>query len=100
MSLIKNLSVGRKLYVAFGLVVALLFVVAGVAYWGSSQLSSAEHVITSVANPKVSASDDVKFGAADLNGWQTAYVLDRGKSRGSFVKSRTVFEAAVAHLKQ
>ena len=46
-----------------------------------STLGSHEKTITHVAARKVKAGDDVRFADADMNGWQTAYVLDHGKSR-------------------
>src|SRR5690242_335930 len=95
---INNLSIGRKLYGGFGVVVGLLALVAIVSFWGMGQLDGHENTITQTVNPKVGAASDVKYAAADLNGWQTAYVLDHGKSRSAFLTSNAYFAKALAKL--
>lgn len=99
MTTLKNLSVGKKLYAGFGVVVAVLALVAGTAFWGMSSLSSATGTITNVATPKVIAADDLRFAAADLTAWQIAYVLDRGRSRKSFLRSNDYFQRALSRLR-
>jgi methyl-accepting chemotaxis protein len=88
----RNLSLGRKLYSSFGLIVAMLLVVFGVAFWGMTGLASATHAITGVSAPKVIHGLTLKFDGADVNGWQTGYVLDRGQSRAPFLKSVSTFQ--------
>ena len=98
MSGFKRLSLGQKLYGSFGVVLALLLLLFGVAFWGMGGLASSTKTITDVAAPKVITSLTLKFDAADLNGWQTGYVLDRGKSRPDFEKSNATFRAHFAKL--
>lgn len=86
MNAFRNLSLGKKLYSSFRVVVLLLAVVFGVAYWGMSALASSTHTITNVAEADMVAGDDLKFAAADLNGSQTQYIVDRGKSRGAYAR--------------
>src|SRR6478672_10376332 len=93
-----KLTLSKKLYGGFGLVAALLLVVAITAMWGMGRLSSATHDITNRVSPKVAAAEQVRYAAADLNGWQTAYVLDKGKSRPQFEQSDAAFKKAITAL--
>jgi len=89
---IRNLSVGRKLGLSFGVVCVLLLALLGVGINGISSVKSAESNITTNVGPKQQASMNLKFQAADLNGWQNAYVLDNGHSRPQFDKGVIVFQ--------
>jgi methyl-accepting chemotaxis protein len=98
MELWRDLPIGRKLAASFGLVVLLIGALTGVALWGMSSLSSAfENTATNVM-PKIEAAEDVRTWAADLNGWQTGYVLDEGRSRADFEKSLASTKESVATL--
>ena len=99
MSRVRDLSVGKKLYGGFGIVGLLLIAVAGSAFWMAGQLSSKTQHITGVVEPKVAAGSDIKYAAADLNGWQTGYVLDHGASRAAFEKSNAYLVKALATAK-
>ncbi len=92
------LSVRSKLLGGFGVPVIMLLVVFGVAFWGMQGLSSATARITDESTPKLKAATELKFHAADLSGWQTGYVLDKGESRESFTKSLADFRGASADL--
>jgi methyl-accepting chemotaxis protein len=73
--LLSNMSISRRLALGFGLVGALLCTVAGVGLWASTaQGSAAEELSSDIGKTRRGA--DLKFGAADFNGWQTAYALD------------------------
>jgi methyl-accepting chemotaxis protein len=97
MQTLRNLSLRWKLFGGFGVTVLLLLVVLGTAYWMSSQLDGATSRIVG-ANAKVDASASVKYDAADLNGWQTAYVLDNGRGRAGFLKAKASTLADIARL--
>ncbi len=88
MQTLRNLSLRWKLFGGFGITVLLLLVVLGTAFWMSSQLDASTNLIINAANPKVDAAAAVKYDAADLNGWQTAYVLDNGHSRSAFLHAK------------
>ena len=98
MSLIRNMPVGRKLASSFGLVCLLLLALLAVGLNGISAVKSAENNITGNVGPKQRASLDLKFQAAELNGWQNAYLLDDGKSRASFEKSAASFQNSLNTL--
>ena len=98
MRALRNLSLRWKLFGGFGITVFLLLTVLGTALWMSSNLDAATGRIVYAANPKVDAAAAVKYDAADLNGWQTAYVLDHGHSRPAFLKSQSLFKTDLATL--
>src|SRR4051812_21307015 len=99
MNKLRNLSIAWKLYASFGLVLGLLCLNAAVGLWSTSSLGHATGSITGTSVPKVTAALQLKFDAADLNGWQTAYVLDSGKSRQPFVASGSQFVRELARVK-
>src|SRR5207253_3546021 len=70
----------------------LLLALLGVGMNGISSVKSAESNITTNVGPKQQASLDLKFQAADVNGWQNAYVLDNGHSRPQFDKAVALFQ--------
>ncbi len=98
MRALRNLSLRWKLFGGFGITVFLLLTVLGTALWMSSNLDSATGRIVNAANPKVDAASAVKYDAADLNGWQTAYVLDHGHSRPAFLKAEAAFKVDLVTL--
>jgi methyl-accepting chemotaxis protein len=98
MTFLKNLSVGKKLYVSFALVVALLVAVAAVSMRGISTLSSATHGITDVSAPKYNAAAQLKYEVATMIAWQTTYILDQGHSHPQFLKEAAVVQAGLTHL--
>jgi methyl-accepting chemotaxis protein len=98
-SRIRDLSVGKKLYGGFGILCLLLIALAGTAFWMAGQLSSKTNHITGVVATKVAAGNDVKYAAADVNGWQNGYVLDHGASRAGFEKSNAHLVKALATAK-
>ena len=99
MKVLKNLSVAQKLYGSFGFVLVLLVVVLAVSLNGMGRLGTANDTITQEVNPKLAAALRLQHVASDLKGWQTAYVLDRGKSRSEFEKSNKAFGAQLEKLR-
>ena len=108
MSRIRNLSVGKKLFGSFGIVVALLLVVTAVGIWGGRAQSASTSRVEGAARI-ATAAGQVKFRAADFNGWQTAYAFDiiRGQkgatadsapSRKAFLASAAAFQRESAAL--
>jgi methyl-accepting chemotaxis protein len=95
----RNLSVSKKLYGSFGAVVALLLVVTGVGLWSGSAQSASTNRVES-ASQVATAAGQVKYRAADFNGWQTAYAFDiiRGQkgATGDTAPSRKAFLASAA----
>jgi methyl-accepting chemotaxis protein len=98
-STIRNLSLRLKLFAGFGAVVAVMIALVGAALTMQGQMASATTHITAVATPKTEAGHEIKYDAADLVGWQEAYVLDRGQSRASFLHAAAMFREELAHLR-
>jgi methyl-accepting chemotaxis protein len=96
----RNLSLTKKLFLGFGVVLAMLVVAVGVAFWGFSSLDSSTNAITRVADPKVSAAGDLKFALADLYGYQTSYVLDGGESRARYTNAAALFDRTLAAVEK
>ncbi|WP_202387022.1 HAMP domain-containing protein, partial [Nocardioides flavescens] len=106
--LVSRLSIGRRLGATFAVLILLLVVLAGVSLSGLGQMSEARREVARQA-ALVEAVMQVKYRAADFNGWQTAYALDvatgpsddpgaavEGDSRASFVASAAAFEDELA----
>ncbi len=106
---LQDLGVGQRLAGAFGVIALLLVTVVGVALAGISSQNRTQRAL--VADQR--ATEDalqLKFRAADVNGWQTAYAFDavlKAKdalndavgSRKSFVESSAAFRTELAAVK-
>ncbi len=105
MSRVRDLSIGSKLYVGFGIIILLLGITGGVALWGSSsQHRAATEVIK--LNQITTEMGQARYDIADMNGWQTAYAFDiqRNRANGHRVSiadlaSRKAFLAAAGHVR-
>ena len=109
MSWLTNLRIGRRLEAAFALSGLVLLAVAAVGYWAPTSQASA----TRAAEAHVGYTRDamqLKSGAADLNGRQTAYALDialgtedattdTGATRRAFLASAAQFERDIAQMR-
>ncbi len=92
-------SIGSKLGGSFGLVVALLLGLCGVATWGLSQTTSVSHRIDRTVTPQLIAVDDVRAAAGDMHFSQTRAVLDGTKSaRADFEADHAAFAADLRKL--
>jgi methyl-accepting chemotaxis protein len=92
-----RLTVSRKLYASFGVVVALLVVVVAVALSGMSSLGSANSSIVDKTLPAVMAADDARSASGDMHFSQTRYVLIPD-SRSDFEGDHGVYEDDLAKL--
>jgi len=97
-----NMAIGRRLSVAFAVLGLILCAIAGI---GLSSVS-AERASTgkvSAAATRASSALDLKFQAADFNGWQTMYGFDvvRGvpHATSDTVGSRRDFLASAAQFR-
>jgi methyl-accepting chemotaxis protein len=93
-----TLTIRNKLLAGFAVPVVMIAAVFGVAFWGMQSLGSATNRITTQSTPKLVDANNLKFLAADVNGWQNGYVLDGGKSRPDFDKSVDAFKTGFADL--
>ena len=84
------MTIRAKLVTAVTVAIAGLALAAGVGIWGMSRLSDRFDGVQEASDARALALQ-LKFGATDFNGWQTAYGYDNGKSRGIFLTSVTSF---------
>ena len=75
MAWVRDSRVGQRLGAAFGIVTLLLVAVAGVGLWGSSSQESSTKELSDDVH-SLQAVSELKYIAADFNGWQTAYGFD------------------------
>jgi methyl-accepting chemotaxis protein len=105
---LRNIKIGFRLGVMTGVLLAFLAVILGV---GVTAMSRQQRATSTVAAYKTAtrAAMQVKFRAADFNGWQTAYAFDvargaegatadTGESRAAFLASAASFRTEVAAL--
>ena len=96
----RNLSLGRKLYAGFGLVLALLVAVAGIALFEIGSLSSAHGRVSDSVVPKLLAAGAVAKSGSDMHFSQTRYVLDHGATRADYEKDVSVYSSDLAALQK
>jgi hypothetical protein len=80
------MTIRAKLYAAIALTVLGPLATTAVALHGMSQMSDSFDAVEARARDEALARE-IKFGVTDMNGWQTAYGYDDGRSRPQFVRS-------------
>jgi len=101
MGWMNNARVGVRLAVTFGIVAVLLVAMVAIAFWGFNEQARTQDELVSDIRMTQDAME-LKFGSADINGWQTAYALDAvlgtegatsddSGSRQAFLESVDVF---------
>jgi methyl-accepting chemotaxis protein len=102
MRALRNIGVGTRLGVSFGIVVLLLVVIAIVSVGTTRAIERSEAAIVAQTDIRRSVSE-VRFHAAEANAWQNAYVLEAlaGKQGAADVSNpaRADFEQAVADFR-
>jgi hypothetical protein len=81
------MTIRAKLYAAIAMTVLGPVVIIAVALNGIGALDDRLGQVEKRAAAQALALE-LKFGVTDLNGWQTAYGYDRGRSRPQFVRAR------------
>ncbi|MEA2148694.1 MAG: hypothetical protein QOD69_524 [Solirubrobacteraceae bacterium] len=96
---LRDASIGRKLALSFGIVVALVVVMGVTSLWAIGRLTTEHHTVSGPLIQRISAADTVRAAAADMHFSQTRYVLLAGErpdyelDHGAFVKSVTTLKA-------
>ena len=80
------MTLRAKLYAAMVMTVLGPVVTIGVAFAAFSSLSDRFDEVSARSNRQALA-QEIKFAVTDLNGWQTAYGYDNGRSRPQFERS-------------
>lgn len=97
------MTIRVKLYTAIALTILGPLATTAVALHGMGQMSGSFDTVQARAGDE-SLARELKFGVTDMNGWQTAYGYDDGRSRPRFVRSaselRANLERAAATLTQ
>jgi CHASE3 domain sensor protein len=94
----RNLSLAKKLYGGFGVVLALLVVVVIIGYSGTNSLSSSAHGVSNVELAQSSAAADIRAAASDMHFSQAQYVMTNGSTHSNYLADRATFGQALAHL--
>jgi hypothetical protein len=84
------MTIRAKLYAAIVLTVIGPLVTIAVALQGQAELGDRFDEVRERARQEALALE-LKFGVTDVNGWQTAYGYDGGRSRPVFERSVTLF---------
>ena len=98
-STVRNLSVGTKLFGGFGIVGLLLVAVAGAGFWAMTSLSSANHQITGLVQPKIAAASALSLAATTVDAEESTLVVDRGASLSTYEEARSGLSKAITSLK-
>jgi hypothetical protein len=86
------MTIRAKLYAAIVLTILGPLATTAVALHGMGQMGDRFDEVQERARHE-SIALELKFGVTDVNGWQTAYGYDRGRSRPVFERSVEAFEA-------
>jgi hypothetical protein len=86
------LTIRAKLFAAIALTVIGPLVTVAVALHGQAQMGDRFDEVRERARHEALARE-LKFGVTDVNGWQTAYGYDDGRSRPRFERSVAAFRA-------
>jgi hypothetical protein len=86
------MTIRAKLFAAIALTVIGPLVTIAVALQGQADLGDRFDDVQERARHEALARE-LKFGVTDVNGWQTAYGYDDGRSRPVFVRSVAAFRA-------
>jgi hypothetical protein len=93
------MTIRAKLYAAIAITVLGPVVTIAVALNGMSAIGARSDEVSDRAARQALALE-LKFGVTDLNGWQTAYGYDGGRSRPQFVRSRGEVAATLARARR
>jgi hypothetical protein len=88
-----------KLYSAIVVAVAGLALVVGTAIWAMDSLGDRFDDVQAAADARALALE-LKFGVTNVNGWQTAYGYDGGRSRTTFLGAVERFRANLARARR
>jgi hypothetical protein len=92
-------TIRAKLYSAIVVAVAGLALVVGTAIWAMDSLGNRFDDVQEASDARALALE-LKFGVTDVNGWQTAYGYDGGRSRTTFLNAVERFEGNLARARR
>ncbi len=99
--LLRNLSIGGKLNIGFGILVALTLVGASVSYWASVEATTNINRTEDLRVPTALASSKAQTDLLKMLGDVRGYLaLGEGEFRNSYKQARQAFEADLAELER
>jgi methyl-accepting chemotaxis protein len=93
-----SLTLTKKVYASFGVVLVLLAGVAGAALWAFTRMSASTHQIAEVAAVKAQDANTMIGLGAYIHESQTRFVLTRNASYSDHLGDVRVFDAGLAAL--
>ena len=99
MTWFRNMSLAKKLFAGFGVVLVLLAVIVAVSYSGMSTLSSSAHKVSRIELAQAGAGAVVRAAVSDMHFSQSQYVMTNGATHANFLADRATFEQALTHLR-
>ena len=99
MTWFRNMSLSKKLFGGFGVVLAFLVVIVAVGYSGLNTLSSSAQKVSKIELSQAGAVADVRAAVSDMHFSQSQYVMTNGSTRQNFLDDRATFDKALAHLR-
>ena len=78
--MLKNMKIGKRLGLAFGLVLALMAGVAAVGYWGVREISALTLEVLHIDSPLVEHSQRARANSADLRRYEKDFFLNIGSA--------------------
>jgi methyl-accepting chemotaxis protein len=105
---LRNIKIGPRLIAALTVLLGLVIGIVAVGMWSIATQHAATATLAAFQSTTRQA-QEVKFGSADFNGWQTAYAFDiqrgapgaatdTGTARAAFLKSAAVFVDGLQRL--
>jgi hypothetical protein len=91
-------TIRAKLYGAIVVAVAGLALTVGTGIWAMDRLGGRFDDVQTAADARALALE-LKFDVTDVNGWQTAYGYDGGRSRATFLSAVERFRANLARAR-
>ena len=97
---LRERSVRFRLFASFGVVLALLGLVAGTAYWSTARMADSTRDITRVADVKEQAALTLAGLSSYIHESQTRFVLNHGSSYADHMSDVRTFRAGLANLRR
>jgi methyl-accepting chemotaxis protein len=93
-----RLTIGRRLTLAFALLVVSVAIVTLVGISGMSSMKTAHHDVVTGGIPRLLATDAARAAAADMHFSEAVYVLDGGSGRANYLSDRATFQADLSRI--
>jgi two-component system cell cycle sensor histidine kinase/response regulator CckA len=92
-------TIRAKLYAAIVVTIAGLVLTAGTGLWGMDRLGDRFDDVQAAGDARALALQ-LKYDVTDVNGWQTAYGYDGGRSRVTFLAAVARFRGTFARARR